>query len=77
MVFDFRFPRRNGKSKGIAYIEFIEEKAAKKAVFQMDQHVLQGFTISVSLSAPPPRINTRDDNPTSSLGGGKRVISRG
>lgn len=37
---------RSGKSKGIAYIEFESETAAKTAVLKMDQYELNGQTVS-------------------------------
>ncbi|XP_039447555.1 squamous cell carcinoma antigen recognized by T-cells 3 [Culex pipiens pallens] len=78
---------RSGKSKGLAYVEYESEAAAKSAVVHMDQYCMDGFTISVDLSAPPPRGNptattTGGGAPDaeaggSSLGGGKRHVVKG
>ncbi|XP_055612844.1 squamous cell carcinoma antigen recognized by T-cells 3 [Uranotaenia lowii] len=74
---------RSGKSKGLAYVEFENESAAKSAVMAMDQYEMNGFTLSVALSAPPPRGNPTAENSTSnpepgtSLGGGKRHLVKG
>lgn len=83
---------RSGKSKGLAYVEYESEVAAKKAVVKMDQYQMDGFTISVALSAPPPRGNPTagasggtsggelEKDPAaagSSLGGGKRHVVKG
>ncbi|XP_058449603.1 squamous cell carcinoma antigen recognized by T-cells 3 [Malaya genurostris] len=74
---------RSGKSKGLAYVEYESEAAAKKAVLNMDHHEMNGFTLTVALSAPPPRGNptagVEPENPTagSSLGGGKRHVTKG
>ncbi|XP_055643637.1 squamous cell carcinoma antigen recognized by T-cells 3 isoform X1 [Toxorhynchites rutilus septentrionalis] len=75
---------RSGKSKGLAYVEYENEAAAKNAVLKMDQHNMNGFTITVALSAPPPRGNPTATSATepmtsagSSLGGGKRHVIKG
>ncbi|XP_065087197.1 squamous cell carcinoma antigen recognized by T-cells 3 [Ochlerotatus camptorhynchus] len=75
---------RSGKSKGLAYVEYETEMAAKKAVMQLDQHNMNGFTISVALSAPPPRGNPTatttmevEQPASSSLGSGKRHVVKG
>uniref|UniRef100_A0A1Q3EWF4 Putative squamous cell carcinoma antigen recognized by t-cells 3 n=1 Tax=Culex tarsalis TaxID=7177 RepID=A0A1Q3EWF4_CULTA len=77
---------RSGKSKGLAYVEYESESAAKAAVLHMDQYCMDGFTISVALSAPPPRANPTattvppEAEPAagrSSLGGGKRHVVKG
>lgn len=44
---------RNGKSKGIAYVEFEDEKSAKTAVMKMDGLEFMNKTLSVAISAPP------------------------
>lgn len=49
----FKFIFRNGKSKGIAYIEFADEKAAKTAVIKMDNQEYMDRVLSVAISAPP------------------------
>ncbi|XP_055547110.1 squamous cell carcinoma antigen recognized by T-cells 3 [Wyeomyia smithii] len=75
---------RSGKSKGLAYVEYESEAAAKNAVLKMDQYEMSGFTLSVALSAPPPRGNptgsgVQETAPStgSSLGGGKRHAVKG
>lgn len=45
--------KRNGQSKGCAYIEFEDEKAASHAVFKMNDKEFLGRTLSVAISAPP------------------------
>ncbi|XP_022913812.1 squamous cell carcinoma antigen recognized by T-cells 3 [Onthophagus taurus] len=44
----------NGKSKGLAYVEFPTEDIAKKALLATDNKEIEGFTISVAISSPPP-----------------------
>uniref|UniRef100_A0A182JKK0 RRM domain-containing protein n=1 Tax=Anopheles atroparvus TaxID=41427 RepID=A0A182JKK0_ANOAO len=84
---------RSGKSKGLAYLEFETETAAKNAVLKMDQHVIDGFTITVAISSPPPKKNPTATEPnlaqagedgesaglgaSSSLGSGKRQLAKG
>ncbi|XP_053680070.1 squamous cell carcinoma antigen recognized by T-cells 3 [Anopheles nili] len=81
---------RSGKSKGLAYLEYETDAAAKNAVLKMDQHVIDGFTITVAISSPPPKKNPtatepniagHDDEPgmgaSSSLGSGKRQLAKG
>ncbi len=66
---------RNGHSKGIAFVEFEEEKSANAAVTMTDGTVLGGKEISVAISNPPPR---KTATPTSavSLGSGSRKEGR-
>ncbi|XP_058825092.1 squamous cell carcinoma antigen recognized by T-cells 3 [Topomyia yanbarensis] len=74
---------RSGKSKGLAYVEYESEAAAKNAVLNMDQYEMNGFTLTVALSAPPPRGNPTEGSGSeppvagSSLGGGKRHVVKG
>ncbi|KXJ75193.1 hypothetical protein RP20_CCG012142 [Aedes albopictus] len=75
---------RSGKSKGLAYVEYETEVAAKNAVIHLDQHNMNGFTITVALSAPPPRGNptatapmAKDVEQSGSLGAGKRHLVKG
>ncbi|KFB51959.1 AGAP002959-PA-like protein [Anopheles sinensis] len=84
---------RNGKSKGLAYLEYETVTAAKNAVLKMDQHVIDGLTISVAISSPPPKKNPTATEPnlalagedadgtgnsaSSSLGSGKRQLAKG
>lgn len=44
---------RNGRSKGIAYIEFEEVKSASNAVMKMDQKEFMDRVLTVAISAPP------------------------
>ncbi|XP_055911341.1 squamous cell carcinoma antigen recognized by T-cells 3 [Eupeodes corollae] len=46
---------KSGKFKGIAYVEFEEEKSASTALMKMDQTELRDHIISVAISAPPPK----------------------
>lgn len=84
---------RSGKSKGLAYLEYETETAAKNAVLKMDQLVVDGFTITVAISSPPPKKNPTATEPnlaltgenadgtgnsaSSSLGSGKRQLAKG
>lgn len=65
---------RNGNPKGIAYIEFDDEKASSKAIMSLDQTDYQGFKISVAISAPPvkPQPNRGVVNALLTLGQGRR-----
>ena len=47
--------RRNGQSKGLAYVEFNDENSAKKAKNKTDQMKIGENTITVAISAPPPK----------------------
>jgi len=44
---------KNGRSKGIAYVEFDDEKSASAAVMKMDGMEFMDKTLSVAISAPP------------------------
>uniref|UniRef100_A0A182VYK3 RRM domain-containing protein n=1 Tax=Anopheles minimus TaxID=112268 RepID=A0A182VYK3_9DIPT len=78
---------RSGKSKGLAYLEYETETAAKNAVLKMDQHVIDGFTITVAISSPPPKKNPTATEPnlavgdsgglSVSLGSGKKQLAKG
>ncbi|XP_052901947.1 squamous cell carcinoma antigen recognized by T-cells 3 [Anopheles moucheti] len=78
---------RSGKSKGLAYLEYETETAAKNAVLKMDQHVIDGFTITVAISSPPPKKNPTATEPnlavgdgggsSFSLGSGKKLLTKG
>ncbi|KAM6964962.1 squamous cell carcinoma antigen recognized by T-cells 3 [Aplochiton taeniatus] len=54
----------SGKFKGLAYVEFQDEAQASTAVMKMDGTVVEGRTISVAISNPPPR--KRGEQPGSS-----------
>jgi len=60
---------RNGHSKGIAYVDFVNDNEASKAVVKLDNYVMDGRTISVAISQPPVR---KEESVTvsKSLGGG-------
>ncbi|XP_053949499.1 squamous cell carcinoma antigen recognized by T-cells 3 [Anastrepha ludens] len=59
---------KSGKFKNIAYVEFKEEAAAGKAVLGTDQLELRGHSISVAISAPPPKSATSTINTNKLLG---------
>ncbi|CAD5113901.1 DgyrCDS3060 [Dimorphilus gyrociliatus] len=61
---------RNGKSKGIAYIEFEKDSEATDAVMKLDNFEFKGQTLSVAISNPPPR--NQPVKKTLSLGSGKK-----
>ena len=60
---------RNGHSKGIAYVDFVNDSEASKAIVKLDNYVMDGRTISVAISQPPVR---KEESVTvsKSLGGG-------
>ena len=60
---------RNGHSKGIAYVDFVNDNEASKAIVKLDNYVMDGRTISVAISQPPVR---KEESVTvsKSLGGG-------
>ena len=81
---------RNGKSKGLAYVEFENEQFASKALIQTDGMLIGEHQITVAISNPPKRkikdeSDVSDDNkPTpqqqnnplsSSLGAGSATSS--
>ncbi|EAT35911.1 AAEL011961-PA [Aedes aegypti] len=70
-------------SKGLAYVEYESEVAAKNAVLHLDQHNMNGSTITVAISAPPPRGNptatttVKEVEQPGSLGAEKRHLVKG
>lgn len=46
---------RNGKSKGLAYVEFEDEQSASKALIQTDGMLIGENQIAVAISNPPKR----------------------
>ena len=62
---------RNGKSKGLAYVEYETEADAAQSLIKTDQSVIDGFTIKVAISNPPARNHLQEDR-SKSLGGGGR-----
>ncbi|KAI8782889.1 squamous cell carcinoma antigen recognized by T-cells 3-like isoform X3 [Biomphalaria glabrata] len=63
---------RNGKPKGIAYVEFTDEQSASQAVLKTDGTVIGDNTISVALSHPPERKTSLLTRSDLSLGSGKK-----
>jgi len=66
---------RNGMPKGLAYVEFEDEKCAKTAVIKTDGLKIGEHEISVAISNPPERKAKMDPllmERTPSLGAGKR-----
>lgn len=50
---------RNGHSKGLAYVEYVNSGDASRALVKTDNMVVDGKTIIVAISSPPQR-NLRD-----------------
>ena len=48
-----------GKSRGFGFVEMPDEEAAKKAIQELDQAVVEGRTIGVSVAKPKEQ---RSDN---------------
>ncbi|CAB4057181.1 ATPeAF1 [Lepeophtheirus salmonis] len=59
---------RNGKSKGIAYVDFENESDATNAIMKIDGMNFMGHFINVAFSNPPEK--KKDMEPVSCLGGG-------
>ena len=66
---------RNGHFKGIAYVEFEQEKDASQAILKTDGKTVRDKTISVALSNPPERKKPAEFESVKSLGGGKKASS--
>lgn len=60
---------RNGHSKGLAYVDFVDDKSAGNAVLAVDGMSIGDKVISVAISQPPERRKANDDISTKSLGG--------
>jgi RNA recognition motif-containing protein len=65
---------KNGKSKGLAYIDFEDEQSASKALIQTDGMLIGEQQIAVAISNPPKRDRNetqKDDgaNKTSQISG--------
>ena len=58
-----------GKSRGFGFVEMPDEESAKKAIQELDQAVVEGRTIGVSVAKPKEQ---RTDNNRSFSGGGNR-----
>ena len=56
-----------GKSRGFGFVEMPDEESAKKAIQELDQAVVEGRTIGVSVAKPKEQ---RSDNNRSFSGGG-------
>lgn len=54
---------RNGRSKGLAYVEFVNSNDAAKAIIATDNTEVRGFTIAVAISDPPKRKVENNDTP--------------
>lgn len=50
---------KSGRSKGLAYVEFPDEKMANEALKAKDQTQIGEHTITVAISAPPPKQDTK------------------
>ncbi|XP_075159075.1 RNA-binding protein 4F [Haematobia irritans] len=60
---------KSGKFKQIAYVEYLQESSAGKAVLALNGKELRGHSISVAISAPPPKPSTSATvNPMKMLG---------
>ena len=68
------FPFRNGKSKGIAYIEFENEKSASTAVMKMDQKEYMDRVLTVAISAPPSQADKGKSNSAPSFSGARKPM---
>lgn len=53
-----------GKSRGFGFVEMPDDEAAKKAIGELDNGVVEGRTIRVSEARP------REDRPAGNRGGG-------
>lgn len=71
---------KSGKSKGFAYVEFVNKSDASNAILKLDQTDLKGHKLQVALSAPPPRAKPQGKmmpkRPVN-LGGAKRQTNQG
>jgi len=50
---------RNGKSKGLAYVDFEKSSDASTALLKTDQKEIGGHKISVAISDPPPKAKSK------------------
>lgn len=60
---------RNGHSKGLAYVEFMDENSAAKALLATDGMKIADKVISVAISQPPERKKVEEPLLVKSLGG--------
>lgn len=61
--------RRTGRSKGIAFVEYVEEADAKKAEEALNKTELDGRTIFVQVARPPQPREDRGFNRGGDRGG--------
>ncbi|XP_077456080.1 spliceosome associated factor 3, U4/U6 recycling protein [Stigmatopora argus] len=55
---------RSGKPKGLAYVEFANEAQASQAILKMDGIEIEGKKISVAISNPPRRQQSKAGGPS-------------
>lgn len=60
---------KSGQPKGLAYVEFENEQAAKAALEKTDQMEVDGHKITVAVSAPPPKKNKEASKEGEGFGG--------
>lgn len=53
--------KKNGQSKGCAYVDFPDEKTAEEAIKQTNGLKIGEHTITVAVSAPPPKQDFNDE----------------
>jgi len=58
-----------GKSRGFGFVEMSDDEAAKKAIAELDNGVVEGRTIRVSEARP------REERPNNNGGGGRKNFS--
>lgn len=68
---------KDGKPKGLAYVEYEEEASAQAALAGTRSLVVAGRTVDVALSAPPPRAAAHPPAPPAALGQPKRDAGGG
>lgn len=68
---------KNGKSKGLAYVEFDDEQSAKNALLQTDGMLIGENQIAVAISNPPKRNNPSDSSSGSSSNEKARSLGSG
>lgn len=66
-----------GKSRGFGFVEMPDEESAKKAIQELDQAVVEGRTIGVSVAKPKEQRTDNNNRSFSGGGGGNRGGNRG
>ena len=66
-----------GKSRGFGFVEMPDEESAKKAIQELDQAVVEGRTIGVSVAKPKEQRADNNNRSFSGGGGGNRGGNRG